>query len=67
MDINEEDLNMVFKIPDNLEYEVDKDGIVTVLEKQDHKIQKFLESSDSKSHSIKRLPWMNLEAMCFYR
>jgi hypothetical protein len=38
---SEEVLNIIFKISDNLEYEVDKDGIVTVLEKQDHKIQKF--------------------------
>lgn len=38
---NEDVLNLVFKISDTLEYEVDKDGIVTILEKQDHKIQKF--------------------------
>lgn len=38
---NEEVLNIIFKISDNLEYEVDEDNIVTILEKQDHKIQKF--------------------------
>jgi hypothetical protein len=38
---NEEVLNIIFKICDNLEYEVDEDNIVTILEKQDHKIQKF--------------------------
>ncbi|WML33587.1 PqqD family protein [Clostridium sp. OS1-26] len=38
---NEEVLNIIFKIPDTLEYEVSKDNIVTILEKQDHKIQKF--------------------------
>ena len=38
---NEDILNIIFKISDNLEYEVDKDDIVTILEKQDHKIQKF--------------------------
>ncbi|ADK14463.1 MULTISPECIES: PqqD family protein [Clostridium] len=38
---NEEVLNIIFKISDNLEYEVDEDSIVTILEKQDHKIQKF--------------------------
>ena len=38
---NEDTLNLVFKISDNIEYEVD-DKTVTVLEKQDHPIQKFL-------------------------
>ncbi|WP_123053911.1 PqqD family protein [Clostridium sp. JN-1] len=38
---NEEVLNIIFKISDNLEYETDKDNIVTILEKQDHKIQRF--------------------------
>lgn len=38
---NEEVLNIIFKIPDTLEYEVSKDNIVTILEKQDHKVQKF--------------------------
>ncbi|MHC6179397.1 PqqD family peptide modification chaperone [Clostridium sp. JNZ X4-2] len=36
---NEEVLSIIFKISDNMEYEVDKEGIVTILEKQDHKIQ----------------------------
>lgn len=38
---NEEVLNIIFKISDCLVYEVDKDDIVTILEKQDHKVQKF--------------------------
>ncbi|MFL0269100.1 PqqD family peptide modification chaperone [Candidatus Clostridium radicumherbarum] len=38
---NEEVLNIIFKISENLEYEVDKDNIVTILEKQDHKVQRF--------------------------
>ena len=38
---NEEILNLKFRICDNVEYKVDDNGIVTVLEKQDHKIQKF--------------------------
>ncbi|RDY29323.1 PqqD family peptide modification chaperone [Romboutsia weinsteinii] len=36
---NDEVLNIIFKICDCVEYEVDKDGIITILEKQDHKIQ----------------------------
>ena len=38
---NEEILNLKFRICDNLNYKIDANGIVTVLEKQDHKIQKF--------------------------
>lgn len=38
---NEDVLNIIYKISDHLEYEVDKDYIVTILQKQDHKIQKF--------------------------
>lgn len=42
MNSNEEALNLVFKISDTVEYEVDKDKVVTVLEKQDHWIQNFM-------------------------
>ncbi|MGL4730218.1 MAG: PqqD family protein [Clostridium sp.] len=38
---NEEVLNIIFRISDNLEYEVAKDNSVTILEKQDHKVQNF--------------------------
>jgi len=38
---NEDVLNIIYKISDNLEYEVDKDNIVNILQKQDHKVQKF--------------------------
>lgn len=38
---NEEILNLKFRICDSINYKVDDNGIVTVLEKQDHKIQKF--------------------------
>ena len=38
---NEEILNLKFRICDNVNYKIDDNGIVTVLEKQDHKIQKF--------------------------
>ncbi len=39
---NQEILNIIFKISDGLEYEVSADQIVTILLKQDHKIQKFV-------------------------
>ena len=38
---NEEILNLKFRICDNVEYKIDDNGIVTIFEKQDHKIQKF--------------------------
>jgi len=38
---NDEVLNIIFKITDDLEYEVGKDSVVTILEKQDHVVQKF--------------------------
>lgn len=41
MENNEEILSLKFKICDNLQYEVNDNGIVTIFEKQDHKIQKF--------------------------
>ena len=38
---NEEILNLKFRICDSINYKIDDNGIVTVLEKQDHNIQKF--------------------------
>ncbi len=40
MKTNEDILNIVFKINDKIDYEVNE-GVVTILEKQDHKIQQF--------------------------
>ena len=41
MKSNEDVLSIIYKISGKLEYEVDKDNIVTILKKQDHKVQKF--------------------------
>lgn len=38
---NEEVLSIIYKISDELEYEIGSDSIVTILEKQDHMVQKF--------------------------
>lgn len=38
---NDEVLNLIFKISDQLEYQVGPDNIVTILEKQDHRVQRF--------------------------
>lgn len=42
MKTNEDILNLKFKICDNIEYMIDENGIVTLLEKQDHRIQNIL-------------------------
>ena len=42
MKTNEDILNLKFKVCDNIEYMIDENGMVTLLEKQDHKIQSFL-------------------------
>ena len=51
---NDELLNMRFKICDNLQYEVDENRIVTILEKQDHKIQRFFRKLKFKIPMYKR-------------
>jgi hypothetical protein len=38
---NEDVLNIIYKISDNIEYEVDEEGVVTIMIKQDHKVQNF--------------------------
>ncbi|MBC2396220.1 PqqD family peptide modification chaperone [Clostridium tetanomorphum] len=52
---NEEVLSIIFKVSDSLEYEVDKDNIVTILEKQDHKIQKFFRKLKFRIPEYKRI------------
>ena len=39
---NEDILSIIFRIRDSIEYEINENGIVVVIEKQDHKIQRFL-------------------------
>jgi hypothetical protein len=38
---NEDVLNIIYKVSDKFEYEVDEENVVTILEKQDHKFQRF--------------------------
>ncbi|EGT3617552.1 PqqD family peptide modification chaperone [Clostridium perfringens] len=52
---NDEILNMRFRICDNIEYEVDENGIVTILEKQDHKIQRFFRKLKVKIPMYKKI------------
>lgn len=52
---NEDVLNIIYKIFDKLEYEVDKDNIVTIIEKQDHKVQKFFRKLKFKIPESKKI------------
>jgi len=52
---NEDVLNIIYKVSDNLEYEVDKDNIVTILEKQEHKVQKFFRKLKFKIPEYKKI------------
>ncbi len=51
---NEEVLNIIFKISDNLKYEVDENNTVIILEKQDHKIQNFFRKLKIKIPEYKK-------------
>ncbi|WP_373599755.1 PqqD family protein [Paraclostridium bifermentans] len=55
MKTNEDILNIIFKKADNIEFEVNEDGIVTILEKQDHKIQKFFRKLKFKIPKYKKV------------
>lgn len=52
---NEEVLNLVFKKSENIEYEVSSEGIVTILEKQDHKVQNFFRKLKFKIPMYKKM------------
>lgn len=55
MNNNEEVLNIVFKISDWMNYEVNEVGIVTIFEKQDHKIQRFFRKLNFKIPMNKKI------------
>ena len=48
-------LDIVFKITDGLEYEVAENSVVTILEKQDHKIQKFFRKLKARIPKYKKI------------
>jgi len=52
---NEEVLNLVFKKSESIEYEVSEDGIVSILEKQDHKIQNFFRKLKFRIPTYKKM------------
>lgn len=52
---NNEILNIIFKISDEIEYEVNEGKVVTIREKQDHKIQKFFRKLKFKIPMYKKI------------
>ncbi len=52
---NEDVLNIIYRISGHLEYEVDKDHMVTIFEKQEHKVQKFFRKLRFRIPEYKRI------------
>ena len=52
--INDE-LNIIFKICDTIKYDIDENGIVTLLERQDHIIQRIFRKLKVKIPMYKRI------------
>ena len=55
MRTNEEILNLKYEISPSLDYRIDGNGIVTILEKQDHKIQKIFRKLNFKIPMYKKI------------
>ena len=55
MNSNEEVLTLIYRIKDNLVWEVSEDQVVTILEKQDHRIQRFFRKIGLKIPVYKRV------------
>lgn len=62
---NEEILNLKFRICDSINYKIDDNGIVTVLEKQDHKIQKFFRKLKFKIPLYKEITFDEISSEVF--
>lgn len=65
MDNDEEILNLKFKICDNVEYKIDDKGIVTILEKQDHRIQRFFRKLKFKIPLYKEITFDEISSTVF--
>ena len=62
---NEDVLNIIFKKSDKIEYEVNEEEIVTILEKQDHKIQKFFRKLKFKIPLYKEIDFDEISSEVF--
>ena len=52
---NDDVLNIVYKINESLTYDVDNNGVVTILEKQNHKVQNFFRKLKFKIPEYKKI------------
>ena len=52
---NDDVLNIVYKLDDNSAYEIDNHGIVTISEKQNHKVQIFFRKLKFKIPEYKKI------------
>jgi hypothetical protein len=55
IDNNDDVLKIIYKVTERLEYKVDQDGIVTIIEKQDHRIQRFFRKLRFKIPESKKI------------
>ncbi|WP_042271202.1 PqqD family peptide modification chaperone [[Clostridium] dakarense] len=55
MTSNDDVLSLVFKKNEDIEYELNGENIVTILEKQDHKIQRFFRKLKLKIPKYKKI------------
>ena len=62
---NEEILNLKFRICDSINYKVDDNGIFTIIEKQDHKIQKFFRKLRFKIPLYKEITFDEISSEVF--
>lgn len=64
---NDDVLNIVYKRTGQFEYEVDENNIVTILERQDHKIQKFFRKIRFKIPETKNITLDEYGSFIFLR
>lgn len=64
---NDEVLSIIYNICNDTKYEVGKYGIVTIFEKQDHKVQRFFRKLKFKIPMYKKLPWINIVVLYLYK
>ena len=62
---NDDVLNIVYKINESLTYDVDNKGVVTILEKQNHKVQNFFRKLKFKIPEYKKIAFDEYASFVF--
>jgi len=65
MRTNKDILNLIFEVSPHLEYEINEQGCVTILEKQDHKIQNFFRKLNVKIPLYKKISFDEYASFVF--